>query len=70
VVASEELVDRLPAGCRLTPEALFLPDATQIGFGAVPPDQQLLNLPIMNRASRQPFFVMWVDNAELMQSAK
>src|SRR5260370_778406 len=30
-----ELVQRLPAGHRLTPEALFLPDGTEGGFGAM-----------------------------------
>src|SRR5712692_5442466 len=30
-----ELIQRLPAGCRLTGEALTLPDATQVGFGAM-----------------------------------
>lgn len=35
-----ELVERLPAGCRVTGEALILPDATEIGFGAGAPDNQ------------------------------
>jgi hypothetical protein len=30
-----ELIERLPAGCRLTPEALILPDDTRIEFGAM-----------------------------------
>ena len=30
-----ELIQRLPAGCRLTAEALILPDATQVEFGAM-----------------------------------
>lgn len=33
-----ELVSRLPAGYRLTPEALFLPDGTQLDFMPMPPD--------------------------------
>ena len=40
----KELVERLPAGCRLTPEALFLPDGTQVGFGAVPADEQFAQI--------------------------
>ena len=35
-----ELVERLPAGCRLTPETLTLPDGTQVEFGAVAADDQ------------------------------
>ena len=35
-----ELVDRLPEGYRLTPESLFLPDGTEIEFGAMPADDQ------------------------------
>ena len=30
----KELIARLPAGCRLTGEALLLPDNTSIDFGA------------------------------------
>lgn len=33
-----ELLDRLPDGFRLTPEALFLPDGTEIEFIPMPPD--------------------------------
>ena len=39
----KELVERLPAGCRLTPEALILPDGTQVGFG-VPADEQFAQI--------------------------
>jgi hypothetical protein len=35
-----ELVERLPDGFRLTPEALFLPDKTKIDFFPMPPDDQ------------------------------
>src|SRR5436190_22142180 len=35
-----ELVERLPAHFRLTGDALILPDATEIGFGAAKTDQQ------------------------------
>ena len=40
----KELVERLPAGCRLPPEALILPDGTQVGFGAVPADEQFAQI--------------------------
>jgi hypothetical protein len=36
----KELLERLPAGCRLTPESLLLSDGTEVGFGAAPADQQ------------------------------
>ena len=35
-----ELLDRMPAGYRLTPDSLFLPDGQEIEFGAVPADDQ------------------------------
>lgn len=35
-----ELVDRLPEGFRLTPEALSLPDGAQVEFIPMPPDDQ------------------------------
>jgi hypothetical protein len=35
-----ELLERLPDGFRLTPEALFLPDETKIEFIPMPPDDQ------------------------------
>lgn len=35
-----ELVQRLPAGCRLTGETLILPDKTEVGFGAMGADGQ------------------------------
>jgi hypothetical protein len=39
-----DLVQRLPAGCRLTPETLFLPDEAQIEFGAAPADSQFAKI--------------------------
>jgi hypothetical protein len=39
-----ELIDRLPAGCRLTPEALVLPDGTQVDFGAAAADDQFAGI--------------------------
>lgn len=40
----KELLDRLPAGCRMTPESLFLPDQTEIEFGAVGADDQFAEI--------------------------
>jgi hypothetical protein len=48
----KELVERLPDGCRLTPEALILPDATQVGFGAMAADNQFAQ--IFRSSCRQP----------------
>jgi hypothetical protein len=36
----KELVERMPAGYRLTPEALVMPDGTSIEFNPMPPDEQ------------------------------
>jgi hypothetical protein len=47
-----ELVQRLPAGCRLTAEALILPDATQVDFGAMAADDQFAQ--IFRSSCRQP----------------
>src|SRR5438128_11256500 len=47
-----ELVQRLPAGCRLTGEALILPDDKQVDFGAMPADDQFAQ--IFRSACRQP----------------
>src|SRR5262245_40079532 len=47
-----ELIERLPAGCRLTPEALVLPDATTIDFGAMAADDQFAE--IFRSSCRQP----------------
>ncbi len=42
----------LPAGYRLTPEALILPDATQVAFGAAAADEQFPQ--IFRSSCRQP----------------
>jgi hypothetical protein len=47
-----ELIQRLPTGCRLTPEALFLPDGTQLEFGAMAADDQFAR--IFRSSCRQP----------------
>jgi len=39
-----ELVQRLPAACCLTGEALILPDATQVEFGAIAADEQFAGI--------------------------
>ena len=48
----KELIERLPAGCRLTGEALILPDATQVEFGAMAADDQFAQ--IFRSSCRQP----------------
>jgi hypothetical protein len=48
----EELVRRLPAGWRLTPEALIFPDKTQVEFGAAAADDQFPR--IFRSSCRQP----------------
>jgi hypothetical protein len=47
-----ELIERLPDGYRLTPEALILPDETQVAFGAMAPDDQFPQ--IFRSSCRQP----------------
>ena len=47
-----ELLDRLPKGCRLTGDALILPDETEIGFGAAKADNQFAQ--IFHSSCRQP----------------
>jgi hypothetical protein len=47
-----ELLRRLPAGFRLTPEALTLPDATRVEFGAADADDQFAR--IFQSSCRQP----------------
>jgi hypothetical protein len=47
-----ELSQRLPAGCRLTAEALILPDATPVDFGAMAADDQFAQ--IFRSSCRQP----------------
>jgi hypothetical protein len=39
-----ELIERLPRGYRLTPEALLLPDRTQVAFGAMDADDQFAQI--------------------------
>src|SRR5229473_849335 len=39
-----EHIQRLPAGCRLTAEALILPDTTRIEFGAMAADNQFAQI--------------------------
>jgi hypothetical protein len=48
----QELIERLPAGCRLTGAALILPDATQVEFGAAAADDQFAQ--IFRSSCRQP----------------
>ena len=40
----KELIASLPEGCRLTPEAIFLPDGTEVGFGAMAADDQFAQI--------------------------
>jgi hypothetical protein len=47
-----ELVERLPAGYRLTPEALLMPDGTTLEFNPMPPDDQFAE--IFRSSCRQP----------------
>ncbi len=48
----KELIQRLPAGHRLTAEALILPDATPVAFGAMQADGQFAQ--IFRSSCRQP----------------
>ncbi len=48
----QELIQRLPTDCRLTPEALTLPDGTQVEFGAMAADDQFAQ--IFRSSCRQP----------------
>lgn len=47
-----ELIERMPAGFRLTSEALILPDRTEIEFTPMPPDDQFAQ--IFKSSCRQP----------------
>jgi len=47
-----ELIERIPSGFRLTPEALVLPDGTQVEFIPMPPDDQFAG--IFKSSCRQP----------------
>jgi hypothetical protein len=48
----KELLERLPDGCRLEPEALVLPDTTRVEFGAMAADNQFAQ--IFRSSCRQP----------------
>lgn len=47
-----ELVEALPKGFRLTPEALVMPDGTRVEFNPLPPDDQFAE--IFRCSCRQP----------------
>ena len=47
-----ELIERLPADCRLTPEMLILPDRSRIEFGAMEADDQFAE--IFRSSCRRP----------------
>jgi hypothetical protein len=47
-----ELIERLPADCRLTPQSLVLPDGTQIELGFMEADDQFAQ--IFRSSCRQP----------------
>lgn len=47
-----ELIERMPAGFRLTPEALLLPDDTEVELTPMPPDDQFAR--IFRSSCRQP----------------
>ena len=48
-----ELIERLPPGCRLTGEALVLPDATEVAFGAAGADDQFAQI-FRNSCRQEP----------------
>ena len=47
-----ELIERLPKGCRLTPETLVMPDGKKVDFGAVDADDKFAK--IFHSSCRQP----------------
>jgi hypothetical protein len=47
-----ELLERLPTGFRLTPEALWLPDGTEIDFTPMAPDAEFAR--VFQEACRRP----------------
>ncbi len=47
-----ELIESLPAGYRLTPEALLMPDGTKVEFNPMPPDDRFAD--IFRSSCRQP----------------
>jgi len=48
----KELLEGLPAGYRLTPETLLMPDGVQVEFNPMPPDDQFAE--IFRSSCRQP----------------
>jgi hypothetical protein len=48
----KELIERLPAGFRFSPEALILPDKTHVEFGAMEPDDKFAQ--IFRSSCRRP----------------
>src|SRR5262245_56149654 len=48
----KELVQALPAGFRLTPESLILPDGAEVEFIPMPPDEQFAQ--IFRSSCRRP----------------
>src|SRR5207245_7443309 len=48
----KELLERMPADCRFTPESLTLPDGTQVEFGALDADDQFAR--IFRSSCREP----------------
>lgn len=48
----QELIERLPDGCRLMPEELTLPDGAKVGFGAMAADNQFAE--IFRSSCREP----------------
>jgi hypothetical protein len=48
----KDLIQRLPAGCRLTGEALILPDTTQVEFGTLAADDEFAR--IFRSSCRRP----------------
>jgi hypothetical protein len=59
-----ELIERIPADFRLTPEALILPDDSEIEFTPMPPDGQFAE--IFRSSCRQP---ATDDELEILESA-
>ena len=53
----QELIERLPAGFHVTPEALALPDGTEVEFNALKADEQFAQ--IFRNSCRQPSPLRW-----------
>lgn len=58
-----EIIQRVPAGYRLTPEALVLPDGREIAFHPAPPDDQFVG--VFRSACRTP---LTEDETEILRS--